>query len=180
VYKPRLGLPQTPVSPVAPATTYSNGPRATDAVLGGARAEMRWRLHEPSGKVPRLVVQANINPRDFFSLPLPTAGRWTAPLAAFNEADTPRHWVASPDSGRTSLHWTLDDLCGQPVRRGQQPACLGLGTGLARFTAGGLQPPPANWRPPAGAPRRVPTGTSLRAGFYARMANSGPSSQNPN
>jgi|GEM_PF-6309778 len=125
VYKPRLGLPQTPVSPTAPATTYFNGPRATDAVLGGARAEMRWRLHEPSRKVPRLVVQTNINPRNFFSLPLPTAGRWTAPLTAFNEADTPRHWVASPDSGRTSLHWTLDDLCGQPVRRGQQPPAWG-------------------------------------------------------
>ena len=121
VYKqPQGTVARPPVAPVAPAPGITQFPRATAGVLGAALPEMRWRWQERSNQRPRLELVYNRNPADFASLPLPVQGRWLAPLVAFNDTNSPRHWVASPDSGRSSLSWTLYDLCGQPVRSGQQ------------------------------------------------------------
>ncbi|MDB5267476.1 MAG: glycoside hydrolase family 16 protein [Hymenobacter sp.] len=121
VYKqPRGAVARPPVAPVAPAPGITQFPRTTAGVLGAAPAEMRWRWQERPNQRPRMELAYNRNPPDFASLPLPVRGRWLAPLVAFNDTDSPRHWVASPDSGRSSLSWTLYDLCGQPVRSGQQ------------------------------------------------------------
>lgn len=136
VYKSRQGVPQPPVTPVAPANTYYQGPRTTAAVLGAARPEMRWRVHQQPDRRPRLVVQANVNPRDFNTLALPTADRWVASMPAFNEADSPQHWIASPDSGRSSLSWTLYDLCGRPVRSSQQLPAAGWELGWPNLAPG--------------------------------------------
>lgn len=121
VYKqPRNTVARPPVAPVAPAPGILQFPRTTAAVLGTEAPEMRWRWPDTPGQRPRLELYRNLNPRDFTSLPLPVQGHWRAPLVAFNDPESPRHWVASPDSGRSSLSWTLYDLCGQPVRSGQQ------------------------------------------------------------
>lgn len=121
VYKqPRTAVARPPVAPVAPAPGILQFPRTTAAVLGAEAPEVRWRWPDTPGHRPRLELHRNRNPRDFASLPLPVKGRWLAPLVAFNDTDSPRHWVASPDSGRSSLSWTLYDLCGQSVRSGQQ------------------------------------------------------------
>ena len=121
VYRQLRGtVARPPVAPVAPAPGITQFPRTTAGVLGAEVPEMRWRWQEQPNQRPRLELAYNRNPRDFASLPLPVKGRWRAPLVAFNDTDSPRHWVASPDSGRSSLSWTLYDLSGQPVRSGQQ------------------------------------------------------------
>lgn len=121
VYKqPCTAVARPPVAPMAPAPGILQFPRTTAAVRGAEAPEVRWRWPDTPGQRPRLELHHNRNPRDFASLPLPVKGRWLAPLVAFNDTDSPRHWVASPDSGRSSLSWTLYDLCGQPVRSGQQ------------------------------------------------------------
>ncbi|MBH8558776.1 glycoside hydrolase family 16 protein [Hymenobacter negativus] len=121
VYKqPKGTVARPPVAPVAPAPGILQFPHTTAGVLGAEPPEMRWRWQEHPNQRPRLELVYNRNPHDFASLPLPVRGRWLAPLVAFNDADSPRHRVASPDSGRSSLSWTLYDLCGQPVRSGQQ------------------------------------------------------------
>lgn len=121
VYKqPQGTIARPPIAPVAPAPGITQFPRTTAGALGAEVPEMRWRWQEHSNQRPRLELAHNRNPRDFASLPLPVNGRWRAPLVAFNDTDSPRHWVASPDGGRSSLSWTLYDLCGQPVRSGQQ------------------------------------------------------------
>ncbi len=125
VYKARQSPLLAPVRPVAPAAGEYLGPRSPDGVRGATRPDMRWRVHTPPHERPRLLLHTNRNPPDFNTLPLPVQGRWRAPLVAFNQADSPRHWVASPDSGRSDLSWTLLDVYGQPVRGGQQLPAAG-------------------------------------------------------
>jgi beta-glucanase (GH16 family) len=121
VYRqPRHTASRPPVAPVAPRAGIWQIPHATAGVLGGAAPEMRWRWLVRFCQRPRLELVYNSNPAGFASLPLPAQGRWLAPLVGFNAADSPRHSVASPDSGRSALSWTLYDLCGRPVRSGQQ------------------------------------------------------------
>ena len=125
VYAPRQPAPTPPVTPVGPVVGLGRFPRTTVAVLGEASAEMSWALRERPGQRPRLALQRNLNPREFSNLALPSQGQWLTPLVAYNDTGSPRHLIASPDSGRSSLSWTLYDLCGQPVLSGQQlPAAV--------------------------------------------------------
>ena len=119
VYKARA-LPRAPLAPVAPAPGMMQEPHTTAAVLGGAGSRQRWGLLARPDRRPRLALQHNRNPRDFNTLALPVQGHWLTPLLAFNDTETPQHWLASPDSSRSALSWALYDLCGKMVRSGQQ------------------------------------------------------------
>ncbi|GAB3332134.1 hypothetical protein GCM10027511_41300 [Hymenobacter humi] len=127
VYKSRKTLAQGPVRPVAPAAGAYLGPRSPDGVRGATRPEMRWRVLEQLNQRPRLVLETNLNPRDFNTLALPSQGRWAPSMPSFNEADSPRHYVAAPDadSGRAALSWTIYDLCGRPIQSGRQLPAAG-------------------------------------------------------
>ncbi|GAB3878043.1 hypothetical protein GCM10028824_39210 [Hymenobacter segetis] len=125
VYTSRQPAPTPPVTPVGPVVGVGRLPRATVAVLGEAGAEMSWQVQEPPGQRPRLALQQNLNPREFNFLALPVRQRWLTPLVAYHDVNSPRHRIASPDGGRSSLSWTVYDLCGQPVLSGQQLPAAG-------------------------------------------------------
>lgn len=116
VYKPRKPWPQPPVRPKPPMVGLRQLPRTTAGVLSSVPAELRWGLHERPAHRPRLQLEASINPRHQQNLALPVRGEWFTPLSTYNDGDTPRHWLASPDSGRSALRWTLLDLSGHAVR----------------------------------------------------------------
>jgi len=120
VYRPVLPAPLLPLDHQAPTAGFMQMPRTLESVERGRSPEMQWQVNAPPARRPRLELRGNINPRANTHLALPAQRHWHTPWVGFNIGETPQHWVASPDSGRSSLSWTLYDLCGRPVRSGQQ------------------------------------------------------------
>lgn len=125
IYKQRTPPVQEPIWPVVPAPGILRGPRSTEYVANDTPPEQRWWVLDQPGRRTRLELLSNHNPRNFYTLTLPYQGQWLPSLVTFNEADSPRHWVASPDSGRSPLQWAVLDLRGHTLYQGQQPAALG-------------------------------------------------------
>lgn len=125
VYKSRKVSALVPLTPVAPVAGAYQGPRSLVGTRANACSEVSWRVLEQPAKRLRLAMQTNLNPREYSTLPLPYKSHWFAPLVGFNEADSPRHWIVSPDSGRSSMNWTLYDLQGRLVCSGQHPPAAG-------------------------------------------------------
>ncbi len=120
VYQLRQPVARPPVWPVVPVVGLGRFPRVTALVASAVQPQMDWFVEEAPARRPRLVLRHNLNPPPLHSLALPVRGRWVSPLVAFNDGYSPRHRIASPDGGHSALSWTLYDLCGRPVRSGQQ------------------------------------------------------------
>ena len=121
VYSPRLPSPVAPVAPIAPAAGLLAGPRSTAAVYYGSPPEQWWRVPDKAGYGAQLALQGNRNAIDFNVMALPYKGIWRNPLVTYGAAASPRHRVASPDSGRSPLHWILRDAFGRLIWAGEQP-----------------------------------------------------------